>query len=177
MYVCIYIKLKVVHTFYTCFRRNTITMGTPEAPKPRKSFLQLKSTMKRKRTDNLQGKKYRETEVKCSLFNMINHSVSRELEYLLEDEDNSIKFLAQEECDNIYVICKVGGDGQSDQSEFQNAATKKRGMDDSTVYIIVFVLLEVRSGKKILWKNCNPNSPDATCHLMFCFAKETASFI
>ena len=53
----------------------------------------------------------------------------------------------------------------------------KRGVDDSTVYSIVFVLLEIRSGKKKLWKNCNPNSPDATRHLMFCFAKETASFI
>ena len=76
-----------------------------------------------------------------------------------------------------YVICKVGGDGHSDQSEFQNAVTMKRGVDDSTVYSIVFVLLEIRSGKKILWKNYNPNSPDATLHLMFCFAKETASFI
>ena len=85
---------------------------------------------------------------------MIKHSVSRVFEYLLEDEDNSNKFLAQEERDNIYVICKVGGDGQSDQSGFQNAATMKRGVDDSTVYSIVFVLLEIRSGKKILWKNC-----------------------
>ena len=76
-----------------------------------------------------------------------------------------------------YVICKVGGDDQSDQSEFKNAATMKRGVDDSTVYSIVFVLLEIGSGKKILWKNCNPNSPDATHHLMFCFAKETAIFI
>ena len=58
--------------------------------------------------------KYAETEVKRSLFNMIKHSVSRVFEYLLEDEDNSIKFLAQEDCDSIYVICKVGGDGQSD---------------------------------------------------------------
>ena len=108
---------------------------------------------------------------------MIKHSVSRMFEYLLEDEDNSVKFLAQEERDNIYVICKVGGDGQSDQSEFQNAATIKRGVDDSTVYSIVFVLFEILSGKKILWKNCNPSSPDATRHLMFCFSKETASFI
>ena len=108
---------------------------------------------------------------------MIKHSVSRVFEYLLEDEDNSIEILAQEERDNIYVICKVGGDGQSDQSEFQNVATMKRGVDDSTVYSIVFVLLEIRSGKKILWKNCNPNCPNATCHLMFCFAQEIASFI
>ena len=36
-----------------------------------------------------------------------------------------------------YVICKVGGDGHSDQSEFQNAVTMKRGVDDSTVYSIV----------------------------------------
>lgn len=41
----------------------------------------------------------------------------------------------------------------------------------------MFVLLEIRGGKKIIWKNCNPNSPDATRHLLFCFAKETASFI
>ena len=37
---------------------------------------------------------YSETEVTCSLFNMIKHSVSRVFEYLLEDEDNSIKGLA-----------------------------------------------------------------------------------
>ena len=96
-----------------------------------------------KKLTYLEQVKYTETEVKCSLFNMIKHSVSRVFEYLLEDEDNSIKFLAQEERDNIYVICKVGGDGQSDQTEFQNAVTMKRDVDNSTVYSKVFVLLEI----------------------------------
>ena len=50
-------------------------------------------------------------------------------------------------------------------------------MDDCTVYSIVLVLLEIQSGTKIIWKNCNPNSPDKLCHLIFCFAKETAGFI
>ncbi|XP_065682338.1 uncharacterized protein LOC124816623 [Hydra vulgaris] len=119
---------------------------------------------------------YSETEVKCSLFYMIKHSVSRVFEYLLDYESNCIMSLSQEERDNVQIICKVGGDGQSDQSEFQNSATMKRGVDDRSVYSIVFVLLEIRSGEKIIWKNLIPNSPDATRHL-FCFAKETASFI
>ncbi|XP_065650477.1 uncharacterized protein LOC136078622 [Hydra vulgaris] len=150
-------------------------MGKPElgihtapcAPKPRKSFSELTSRMKYKTW----------AEFKKISLQYDQTFSSRVFEYLLEDEDNPIKVLAQEERDNIYVICKVGGDGQSDQSEFQNAAPMKRGKDDSTLYSIVFVLLEVRSGKKVIWKNCNPNSPDATRHLMFCFAKETASFI
>nr|XP_047129431.1 uncharacterized protein LOC124809395 [Hydra vulgaris] len=116
---------------------------------------------------------YSETEVKCSLFHMIKHSVSRVFEYLLDYESNCIMSLSQEERDNAQIICKVGGDGQSDQSEFQNSATMKRGVDDRSVYIIVFVLLEIRSGEKIIWKNLIPNNPDATCHLLFCFAKET----
>ena len=37
-------------------------MGTPEVPKPRKSFLELTSRMKRKRTDNLQGKELEELQ-------------------------------------------------------------------------------------------------------------------
>ena len=85
---------------------------------------------------------YSEIEVKCSLFNMIKHSFSRLFEYLLEGEDNTIKGLAQEERYNIHIICKVEGDGQSDQSEFQNA-TMKRGVDDFTVYSIAFVLSEI----------------------------------
>ena len=36
---------------------------------------------------------------------MIKHSVSRVFEYLLEDEDNYIKVLAQKECTNIHIIC------------------------------------------------------------------------
>ena len=120
---------------------------------------------------------YSETEVKCSLFFMIKHSVSRVFEYLLDYESNCIMSLSQEERDNVQIICKVGGDGQSDQSEFQNSATMKRGVDDRSVYSIVFVLLEIRSGEKIIWKNLILNSPDATRHLLFCFAKETASFI
>ncbi|XP_047142117.1 uncharacterized protein LOC124816560 [Hydra vulgaris] len=116
---------------------------------------------------------YSETEVKCSLFHMIKHSVSRVFEYLLDYESNCIISLSQEERGNVQIICKVGGDGQSDQSEFQNS----EGVDDRSVYSIVFVLLEIRSGEKIIWKNLIPNSPDATRHLLFCFAKETASFI
>ena len=36
--------------------------------------------------------------------------------------------------DDTHIICKVGGDVQSDQSQFQNAATMKRGVDDRTVF-------------------------------------------
>ncbi|XP_065678219.1 uncharacterized protein LOC136093186 [Hydra vulgaris] len=86
---------------------------------------------------------YSETEVKCSLFHMIKHSVSRVFEYLLDYESNCIMSLSQEERNNVQIICKVGGDGQSDQSEFQNSATMKRGVDDRSVYSIVFVLLEI----------------------------------
>nr|XP_047142895.1 uncharacterized protein LOC124817133 [Hydra vulgaris] len=82
--------------------------------------------------------KYSETEVKCSLFHMIKHSVSRVFEYLLDYESNCIMSLSQEERDNAQIICKVGGDGQSDQSDFQNSATMKRGVDDRSVYSIVF---------------------------------------
>ncbi|XP_047125481.1 uncharacterized protein LOC124807563 [Hydra vulgaris] len=120
---------------------------------------------------------YSETEVKCSLFHMIKHSFSRVFEYLLDYESNCIMSLSEEERDNVQIICKVGGDGQSDQSEFQNSATMKRGVDDRSVYSIMFVLLEIRSGEKIIWKNLIPNNPDATRHLLFCFAKKTASFI
>ncbi|XP_065640788.1 uncharacterized protein LOC124819045 [Hydra vulgaris] len=63
------------------------------------------------------------------------------------------------------------------KSNSSTDATMKRGVDDRSVYSIVFVLLEIRSGEKIIWKNLIPNSPDATRHLLFCFAKETASFI
>ncbi|XP_047134708.1 uncharacterized protein LOC124812305 [Hydra vulgaris] len=130
-----------------------------------------------KKLTYLEQVEYSETEVKCSLFHMIKHSVSRVFEYLLDYESNCIMSLSQEERDNVQIICKVGGDGQSDQSEFQNSATMKRGVDNRSVYSIVFVLLEIRSGEKIIWKNLIPNSPDATRHLLFCFAKETASFI
>ncbi|XP_065680006.1 uncharacterized protein LOC124806171 isoform X2 [Hydra vulgaris] len=63
------------------------------------------------------------------------------------------------------------------KSNSSTDATMKRGVDDRSVYSIVFVLLEIGSGEKIIWKNLIPNSPDATRHLLFCFAKETASFI
>ena len=110
---------------------------------------------------------------------MIKHSVSRVFEYLLEDEDNCIKGLAQEERDNIHIICKVGG--KSNQPEFQIAATKKRGVNDCIVYCIVFVLLKIESGKKKIWKSCIPNSPNATRrrqrHLIFCFATSSSSYL
>ena len=126
-----------------------------------------------KKLTYLEQVKYTETEVKCSLFNMIKHSVSRVFEYLLDDEDNSIKFLAQEERDNIYVICKVGGDGQSDQTEFQNAATMKEVWMIPLCIVKCFYCsrfeVEKRYYRKIVIQKvqCNPSS---------CFVKETASF-
>ena len=118
---------------------------------------------------------YEEDWVQCPLKEQIKHCAERTLLFLSDKE--VLPTLSSFDKKNLSISAKVGGDGQSDQTEFQTAATLVDGVVDKSVYSICFVLLEIRAGNKTIWTNSEPNSPNGTRHLSYSFRKETNEFI
>jgi len=116
---------------------------------------------------------YGESRVEVQLKNLIAHSCSRLLEFLLEQK--CIVDLTETEKVNLELWCKVGGDGQGDHSEYnQKNIANESG---ASVYCISYVPLQLKAKGRLLWRNLEPNSPNICQPLLFSFAKENDEFI
>jgi len=116
---------------------------------------------------------YGESRVEVSLSELMTHSCSRILEFLMEEK--CIVDITETEKVNLELWCKVGGDGQGDHSEY----SQKNSANESgaSVYCISYVPLQLKAKGRLLWRNMEPNSPNICQPLLFSFAKENDEFI
>ena len=118
---------------------------------------------------------YGESRVELGLTDLIAHSCSRILEFLIEENSPLVMGLTETEKMSLELWCKVGGDGQGDHSEYSQKNSDN--VNGSSIYCISYVPLQLAAKGKLIWLNKEPNSPLICQPLVFTFAKETDEFI
>ena len=157
--------------FYVNRGKNTYMMAAQRHNWP--SYYQVK-----KAKENVLYPKnicYGESRVELGLTDLISHSCSRILEFLIEDNNPAVMGLTETEKMSLELWCKVGGDGQGDHSEYSQKNIDN--VDGSSIYCISYVPLQLAAKGKLIWVNKEPNSPLICQPLVFTFAKETDEFI
>lgn len=77
--------------------------------------------------------------------------------------------------DSLTLICKWGGDGSSNHSNYKQKF-KAEGCSDSSLFVLSFVPIQLRATDNptnVLWQNPSPSSTRLCRPLKFLFAKET----
>ena len=111
----------------------------------------------------------------CSvtLRDMVKNTVKRLLEYLSKETD-LLNDLSDKERHSLFLIAKLGSDGQAEQANYKVSETMLENISDSAAFSVGFVplFLKTQCGR-VLWENPAPNSPYICRNLVFSFEKET----
>ncbi|XP_063909076.1 uncharacterized protein LOC135126834 [Zophobas morio] len=115
--------------------------------------------------------KISEISAEVNLQALLNHTVQR---LIMSIEERLLNELTTDEKKNIKMIYKWGCDGASGQGHYKQKFTNQPQADDSFLFVISMVPLQMTCNGKVLWQNPKPSSTSYCRPIKLIFKKETA---